>query len=376
MFNLNGELLVWHATPLPAREAIEQGGIAIINEAVFVGLHPGIPTGLFEHHCKEGYVISLLALPHDEWQWGWDGTYELSLKEGYLRQPVPRRNMVETVDSGEAMRRQLLRTADGGTLGAHGGWLRGYHGWLDEHSLVAQCDGLLRDSSRPQQQLLACAYLSFASAQSRQNIPPLTGVLSTVLTSALPFPESAVQLAVEVWMQEDTLWASHLAAALTPELPFARICQLWAWVYATGDAGVCREFREKMPAWHRRLDELATLMALSPHDYGATITFAAPDAALAQVLVTILTHAPMHNARAMAGIRALEAFPEPLADAALLELLRRNRFVPTRARRFVHQALAPRAARLQQDLQAIAAQYPGGQIRSAAENIMRFAQIP
>lgn len=370
MFDINNELLVWHATALPARAAIEQGGISIINEAVFVALHPAIPIGLYQQFCKEGYVISLLALPHDAWQWGWDGTYELAVNEGYLRKPVPRGNMLEIVDQEEALRRQHLRTADGQPHGAFGDWNRGYAGWLDEDMLIEQCETILRESTNPQRQLQACAYWYFAQEQSRRHGPPIADRLCAILSSAQPLPESAASLAMQIWPHEDPAWISHMAAAVTSRIPFSRICHLWATVCTYGDDESCRQFRENVPEYQQRLDELAKLMALSPHDYGAVITFSQPDAELARILVTLLTHSPMHNARAMAGIAAIAQLPDELADAALLELLRRNRFVRSRARRHVHLALQPRAERLQVELRAIADRFTAGSIRSAAEHIM------
>ncbi len=370
MFDINNELMVWHATALPARAAIQQGGISIINEAVFVALHPGSPTGLYQKFCKEGYVISLLALPHAEWQWGWDGTYELAVNEGYLRKSVPRCNMVEIVDQDEALRRQHLRTADGQPHGAFGDWQRGYSGWIDEDMLIEQCETILRESSNLQRKLQACAYLYFAQEQSRRHGPPIADSLCSILTSAQPLPESAVALAMQIWPHEDPAWISKLADTVTPSMPFSRICHLWGTLCTYGDEQSCRQYREKVPECQQRLDELAKLMALTPHDYGAVITFSQPDADLARILVTLLTHSPMHNARAMAGISAIEQMPDYLADAALLELLRRNRFVPSRARRHVHQALKPRAERLQVELRAIADQFEAGSIRGAAEHIM------
>ena len=370
MFDINKELLVWHATALPARAAIEQGGISIINEAVFVALHPGRPTGLYEQFCKEGYVISLLALPHDEWQWGWDGTYELAVHEGYLRKPVPRCNMLEIVEHDEVLRRQHLRTADGQPHGAFGDWHRGYSGWIDEDMLVEQCETILRESTDAQRQLQACAYLYYALEPTRRHGPSIADRLCSILTSALPLPESAVDLSMQIWPNEDPAWISRIAASVSSRMPYARICHLWATVCTYGDAQSCRQFREKVPEYQQRLDELAKLMALTPHDYGAVIAFEQPDAELARILVTLLTHSPMHNARAMAGIAAIAQMPDVLADAALLELLRRNRFVRSRARRHVHQALKPRADRLQVGLRAIADQFTAGSIRAAAEHIL------
>jgi hypothetical protein len=118
------------------------------------------------------------------------------------------------------------------------------------------------------------------------------------------------------------------------------------------------------------LDALAALMAVAPNDYAAEVDLGPPDARLVEALVTVLTHGPMHNARAMAAIRAIERLPEHLGDAALLELLRRLRFLPSRARRNVSQALLPRASRLEGVLRCIAAQQHGS-IRAAAEFVLK-----
>ena len=193
--------------------------------------------------------------------------------------------------------------------------------------------------------------------------------LRDVLLSPLPLPDSAAELALQVWKCSDAGWTAKLAEASLGDVPFRRIGQLWSFLYASGDRDACRQFRAQSTPWVRQLDALAALMEVSPNDYTAEIDLGPSDARLVEALVAVLTHGPKHNARAMACIRALERLPEHLGDVALLELLRRLRFLPSRARRNVTQALLPRASRLESELRTIATNQHGS-IRSAAEFVL------
>jgi hypothetical protein len=375
---MNGDiresLLVWHASPAEARAAIERDGISIVQEAIFVGLHPGIPAGYAEKHQPGGYFISLLALPHDQWRWGWDGDYELSLAEGYVRRSAGRQTIVEMVDQPEAVRRQHMRSPDDGRdeRGAPWCWMGqfGYDGWLDEALLAAQCDAMLEEETRPWRWVLGAAYLHFASRACRApRLKRMCAALRAALASPLPLPDSAVALAVEVWKRADNHWASTLAGEDLRAVPFRRLGQLWAWLSASGDQNACRRLRDGMPSWQSHLDALTALMAVPFNDYGARYHVDHADPQLVECLVTILTHGPMHNARAAAGIRAIDRLADELADPALLELLRRLRFLPGRARRCIPQALLPRASRLKGALETIAAQRRGS-IRATARHIL------
>jgi hypothetical protein len=361
-------LLCWHATAIANYDAILANGFRAREERVYVAVHPTHPLWLgrkFNHPC----VLFTLALPlTGDQAWTIGSDCMIGHWECYLRRAVPRTCIIDHCEpeaaaawprfgvSGMAARSQIVPGLD-----ATGG----YAGWLpDPVDFLKRCrETLCEFSSNGTTAVLAALYLAYDRSKTTETAA--TDMVSSAMLHAL-VSDSHVdpgtrRAAADILAHHSVSWLPR-AARLPPPASFAHALLVTALGRrAPGSdqdkdtlAGACSRALDERRARHLAAFDIVLCGGKLPAQ-----AFSDADSHTLTGLVDVVRQVPLGTAIGKCALDAIASLPESLADQGLVELLRHQRAVPSRARQHLAMLLGSRVDRIRPALQVIAESMDG-----------------
>lgn len=360
----------WHESRIANHESILAQGLRPREERIYVALHPHLPLHLGRKFAGH-FALYTLVLPlsgPDAWTIGVDCMP--GMWESHLRRPIPREAIVDHFDATDPAAWPRCEGRDGpprrAPLPMDMAVLEGYPGWLPEAGpfLERSRAAVTEHAKNGPTAVLGALYLIHGSACK----PPPADVdligrsLPRILVEDLRLDPTTLRAAADVLSHLGVAWLAT-AATLSPPRTIQRASLLAAFAQETPKRDepnkdpFLRACASALPERHaRHLHVIHGL--LRGHEVQATDLHDA-DAPTMEALVQVVRQVPLGTAGGHRALDAVAAMPEPLADLALMELLRHQRSVPSRARRYLVQLLRPRVPRLRAALEHIVATMGG-----------------
>lgn len=333
--DLNAHFICWHAVREEYCKDLSLHGRQNHANGVNFCLHPLVPCRYAQGTRDYGrYALCAIILPVQAWQWNLQLT--LGVQEGIFRASVPPQWIKEVIPFDQLEQRLStlppVKSITEGIFCAYSPHTRisGYGHWLDEGTLVAQCQAVLPSAQSPViSRLAASIYCCYSSPSLRDQIyPAVHSAMSQLLFSQERLDPGMASLAIDILDQGGVPdWDNLTAERGSEPIPFERRALLaWRQSATPWSQIIVKNLTRNSPEQYSAVNRLLQIVNGTAHDLHGL------DQEWLPALVDILTCGQLNKEQANRVFDIIDQCSAAAVAAALPNMIRRSDSIPSRVR--------------------------------------------